>query len=629
MTVLAGVATPCIVGAASAVNPAVSFIEHGVIEMRTDPEASRRDAEAALQSLQRQPDVDLEIQARLILCDYQAERDTRAALEQIEAATALLPQAQRKGIQAGLLDCRGEIFETAGDNTRARGLYEQAVAVATSTHDEEMLAQSLFSRGYLLGLQGEYAAGLADLKRAQSLFDRLNKPLHSLTTLNSIAILYNRMGDYAEARSIYSRALTAQRSAGMKRELVVTLHNLGRASENLHDWDDARQSFSESLALSRQLGYSRGEAYALRGLAAVSNASGDPKGALETLDRAMQLQQKTADARLLGQIQLARGVAYHKLQRLTESATALESALQIFLRADALGELNATYSELADVYAESGNWRAAFERQTHAKLTSEKLLGNQLDQRFAALKVEFDTASKEKENAALMRENQANEKALAQGRAVRHLQAAVIALSAALVLVLALLAVYQRRSALRLRHLAMTDELTGVPNRRSVLRRLEPLLKDSLKSCSALIIDIDHFKKINDQLGHPIGDEVLKVVAARLRASVVEPAFFGRLGGEEFLIVLPATGLEEARMAAESFREEILTVDTAHWFGEEARHITASVGCTVSTPGEDSPSTILKRADAALYAAKRSGRNCVRTEPAVQQEFPSLLIGTQ
>jgi len=156
VTVLAGVATPCIVGAASAVNPAVSFIEHGVIEMRTDPEASRRDAEAALQSLQRQPDVDLEIQARLILCDYQAERDTRAALEQIEAATALLPQAQRKGIQAGLLDCRGEIFETAGDNTRARGLYEQAVAVATSTHDEEMLAQSLFSRGYLLGLQGEF-----------------------------------------------------------------------------------------------------------------------------------------------------------------------------------------------------------------------------------------------------------------------------------------------------------------------------------------------------------------------------------------------------------------------------------------------------------------------------------------
>ncbi|HEY3784310.1 MAG TPA: tetratricopeptide repeat-containing diguanylate cyclase [Steroidobacteraceae bacterium] len=612
-----------------AAHPAMALIERGVIEMRTDPEASRRDAEAALLALQRQPDVDLEIQARLILCDYQAERDTHAAQEQIVAATALLPDAHRKGIQAGLLDCRGEMSETAGDNSRARELYEQAVAVATHTHDDEMLAQSLFSRGYLLGLQGEYAAGLTDLKRAQSLFDRLNKPLHSLTTLNSIAILYNRMGDYVEARSIYSRALKAQREAGMKREIVVTLHNLGRASENLHDWDSARQSFTESLAVSRQLGYPRGEAYALRGLAAVANAAGDPKGALETLDRATVLQQKTPDARLLAQIQLARGIAFHKLQRLADSAVALESALQIFLRADALGELSATYSELAEVYSESGNWRAAFERQTQAKQISERLLSNQLDQRFATLKVEFDTAAKEKENAALMRENEVNQKALAQGLAVRRLQAAVIVLSATLVLVLALLALYQRRSTLRMRYLAMTDELTGVPNRRAVLTRLEPLLRDPQGGpCCALIIDIDHFKRINDQLGHPTGDEVLKSVAAKVRASVVEPAFFGRLGGEEFLIVLPGTELAQAREAAEHLREQILSVDTGRWFSDR-RTITASIGCTMSTPGVDTPSTMLKRADAALYSAKRNGRNCVHTEPPVQQELTPLLIETQ
>ncbi|HET9391296.1 MAG TPA: tetratricopeptide repeat-containing diguanylate cyclase [Steroidobacteraceae bacterium] len=610
-------------------HPAITLIERGVIEMRTDPEASRRDAESALQVLQRQPDADLEIQARLILCDYQAERDTHAAQEQIAAALTLLPKAHRKGIQAGLLDCRGEISETAGDNSKARELYEQAVAVATGTHDDEMLAQSLFSRGYLLGLQGEYAAGLADLKRAQSLFDRLSKPLHSLTTLNSIAILYNRMGDYASARAIYSRALTAQRKAGMTREVVVTLHNLGRASENLHDWEGARQSFTESLALSRQLGYVRGEAYALRGLAAVANGAGDPKAALETLDRATDLQKQTPDARLLAQIDLARGVALHKLQRLAESAAALESALQIFLRADALGELNATYSELAQVYSESGNWRAAFERQTQAKQISDRLLTNQLDQRFATLKVEFDTAAKEKENAALMRENEANQKALAQGRAVRSLQATVIVLSATLVIVLALVALYQRRSSLRMRFLAMTDELTGVPNRRAVLRRLEPLLRDSqAEPCCALIIDIDHFKRINDQLGHPTGDEVLKVVAARVRSTVTEPAFFGRLGGEEFLIVLPQTTLERARAAGESLREQILSVDTARWF-DDRRNITASIGCTVSNPGLDTASTMLKRADAALYVAKRSGRNCVRTEPAAQQELGPLLIETQ
>ncbi len=614
---------------ASRPHPAVALIERGVVEMRTDPDASRRDGEAALQVLERQPDADLEIQARLILCDYQAERNTRAAQEQIEAATALLPHAQRKGIRAGLLDCRGEIFETAGDNAKARELYEEAVAVATGTHDDEMLAQSLFSRGYLLGLQGKYAAGLADLKHAQALFDRLNKPLHSLTTLNSIAILYNRMGDYGQARHIYSRALKAQREAGMKREEAVTLHNLGRAYENLHEWHDARESFTESLALSRQLNYSRGEAYALRGLAAVSNAVGDPHGALETLSRAQTLQRTTPDARLRAQIQLARGIALHKLQRLPESTAALEDALQVFRQADALGELNASYSELAQVYADSGNWRTAYERQTQAKETSDRLLTNQLDQRFATLKVEFDTAAKEKENAALLRENGINQNALSQGRAVRSLQATVIALSATLVLVLATLAVYQRRSTLRMRYLAMTDELTGVPNRRCVLTRLEPLLgSDAARPCSILIMDIDYFKKINDQHGHPAGDEVLKVVADRVRAGVTEPAFFGRLGGEEFLIVLPDTDLEEARIVAEGIRELIMSTDTARWFADK-RRITASIGCAVSTPGADTPSSMLKRADTALYAAKHRGRNCVQTEPPAAQDLSALAIETQ
>ena len=408
----------------------------------------------------------------------------------------------------------------------------------------------------------------------------------------------------------------------MQREEAVTLHNLGRAYENLHVWDEARQAFTQTLALSRQLNYPRGEAYALRGLAAVSNAEGRPEEALETLARAEALQRQTPDARLRAQIQLARGVAFHKLERLPQSVAALEDAQQVFRQADAMGELNATYSELAEVYAASGNWRAAYDRRTQAKETSDRLLNNQLDQRFATLKVEFDTAAKDKENAILIHENEINQRALVQGQNLRHLQAAVIVLSAALVLVLATLAVHQRRNAMRMRYLALTDELTNVPNRRSVLSRLEPILRDPHGgSCAILIIDIDHFKKINDQYGHPTGDEVLKVVANAVRMGVTEPGFFGRLGGEEFLIALPRSDLLSARAAAERFREGIMSIDTSRWFPDR-RRITASIGCAVSMPGADTPSTMLKRADFALYAAKRNGRNCVETEPASSPDLP-------
>jgi diguanylate cyclase (GGDEF)-like protein len=172
----------------------------------------------------------------------------------------------------------------------------------------------------------------------------------------------------------------------------------------------------------------------------------------------------------------------------------------------------------------------------------------------------------------------------------------------------------------------MTDELTGVPNRRAVLGRLDPLLRrEEPAPCAILIVDIDYFKAINDQLGHSTGDEVLKVVAATVRAAVKEPAFFGRLGGEEFLIALPNTGLHAARAMAESFCELIEAIDTSRWFGDRHR-ITCSIGVSVSVPGRDTPSTMLQRADAALYSAKRGGRNCVRTEPAPTPDMDAAAV---
>lgn len=594
-------------------HPAQSHIDRAAAAVRINPEVSARDAQAALKLLADQPNPDLEIRARLLLCDHLSERDRPAAEAEVAKARALLPQATRRGLEAGVLGCEGTILETGGDNAQARKLYEQAVATATRAHDSEMLAAALFSRGYLLGLQGHYATGLADLKRAQSLYDEIDLPIHALTALNGIAILYNRMGDYAQARYMYDRALKAQRDAGMYREQGVTLHNLGRVHENLLEWDAAQTAFQETYDISHQLNYARGEAYALRGLAAVKNAQGDAEGALQILDRAAALQKQTPDARLEAQIHLARGIALHKLKRLPESRESLEAALAVFRQADSLNELRATYGELAAVLGDMGNWREGYAYLANAQQTSERMFRNQVDQRFATLKVEFDTAAKEKENALLTRENTANQQALAQGQRARNLQRAVIVLTVILALLLATLAVHQWRSRRRMHVLAMTDELTGVPNRRAVLSRLAPLLAHpNPPTCAMLIIDIDHFKSINDQHGHAEGDEALKLVAAVLRHDVHEPAFIGRLGGEEFVVVIPGADFDRAYRMAERFREAVMAIDTRRWLVD--RRITVSVGLTLSRTSGDTLSTMLQRADAALYEAKRSGRNCVKAQ---------------
>jgi diguanylate cyclase (GGDEF)-like protein len=605
----------------AAPHPAAALIEKSGVTMRSEPEEGRRLAQEAVDMLLVRPDPDLEIRARLLLCDFQSERNTALAESQIRAIEDLLPKAQRKGLEAGLFDCRGQIAEAEGDHAKARELYERSVAIGEREHDKELLAAGLVSRGYLMGLQGQYASGLTDLRRAEALFEEVHLSLHALTTLNGVAILYNRMGDYEQAKSIYAKALKLQRELGLHREQTVTLYNLGRVYENLKDWDNAEKSFADSVKLSRELGYPRAEAYSLHGLAAVANARGDPTTALAKLDSADELHKGMPDARLHAQIQLVRGAALRRLKRFPESIAELQQALKFFTETASLSELRATQEEFAMALSDSGDWKAAYLQLADAKATAEHLFRNQVDQRFATLKVEFDSAAKDKENAMLLRENEAGQNALALERRARGLNAIVILLIVLLAAVLAILAVYQARTTRQMRHLAMTDELTGLPNRRAVLSRCEPLLRGpGVRACTLLIIDIDHFKSINDKLGHAEGDEALKLVSATLRHVVKEPGFCGRLGGEEFVAMLPGADIDAAIVVAENLRRQVMALDSRPWLPE--RPMTVSIGIAVAHATDDSAGAMLHRADVALYEAKRAGRNRVVTEYATAAQSP-------
>jgi diguanylate cyclase (GGDEF)-like protein len=592
--------------------------------MRRDPEASRREAERALETLGALPDVDLELRARVLLCDYFSERDSSRAEAELLAIQPLLPRLGRRGLAAGERVCSGLIAEARGDIDAAYAAYDRAVRVAEQHADDEQLADALYSRGYLLGLRGDYANGLVDLRRSQALFERRGKSLHALTTLNSIAIIYNRMGDTAQAESIYQRALLAQRSAGLTREETVTLYNLGRAAENLRQWSKARTAYETSLSLARGLGYRRAEGYALRGLAAVSVAESRPTDALAALREARALLNEVPDARLAAQVALVEGTTFRLLRRPAESRAALERARTIIEQSDAQGDLVVLYDEYALLDADLDDWRSAYAWRSRARDVSESLLRRQIDQRFASLKVEFDTVTKEKENAALLKANDASELALDQTRRARRLQAVVVGLAVVLAAVLAVLALHQRRSSLRMRALALTDELTEAPNRRAVLGRVQDLLAQAPpRAVHLLLLDVDHFKSINDRYGHATGDKVLRAVAARLRASLQAGDLHGRIGGEEFLVATPDETLEAVLARAEVLRFQFTAIDTSAWF-DDGRVLTVSIGVTARVTG-DTLGSMLQRADAALYAAKGGGRNCVRYADGPHLQSPAAL----
>jgi two-component system cell cycle response regulator len=184
----------------------------------------------------------------------------------------------------------------------------------------------------------------------------------------------------------------------------------------------------------------------------------------------------------------------------------------------------------------------------------------------------------------------------------------------------------RKRYADRLRHslqlsleMAITDQLTGLFNRRYMSRHLGTLISSAQttgKPVSFLILDIDYFKHINDTYGHDVGDEVLREFAGRISANVRGIDLACRYGGEEFVVVMPDTDLTFAYMVAERLRQSV--ADTPFTIGVAPGQlpVTISVGVTATETKGDTAEALLRRADQALYRAKRDGRNRVVADAA-------------
>ena len=184
----------------------------------------------------------------------------------------------------------------------------------------------------------------------------------------------------------------------------------------------------------------------------------------------------------------------------------------------------------------------------------------------------------------------------------------------------------KKRYADRLRHnvqlsleMAITDQLTGLYNRRYMSRHLDTLVGSARKNGRPLafvIMDIDFFKQVNDTYGHDIGDEVLKEFATRISANVRGIDLACRFGGEEFVVVMPDTDLSFAYSISERLRQSIETTPVKISRAPGQLNITISIGIAKAEGVNDTAEKLLHRADQALYRAKRSGRNKVVADAA-------------
>lgn len=216
---------------------------------------------------------------------------------------------------------------------------------------------------------------------------------------------------------------------------------------------------------------------------------------------------------------------------------------------------------------------------------------------------QFDTARREQENRRLAADRQLQAAQLASLERVRRWQWAAIVLGGLLIVLLLWQARRQVRAARRLHRMAMTDPLTGIANRRRIEDLGQPMLDEAIERdepMAVVVLDVDHFKQINDACGHQAGDLVLTRIVEVCRDALREEDRIGRIGGEEFVVLLPR---------ADRLRLRVQALDLGDIL--PGRQVSISLGVATREHGERSLDRLIQRADRALYRAKASGRNRV------------------
>jgi diguanylate cyclase (GGDEF)-like protein len=266
--------------------------------------------------------------------------------------------------------------------------------------------------------------------------------------------------------------------------------------------------------------------------------------------------------------------------------------------------------EMAHALAGLGRWREAYDHQRSYLGIEQSLEDSALRRQLQEQRARFDAERMEAENALLARERELADLRTAREAGHRRIWVWSTATAIAVAALLALGLWRDRNARKRLEQLASTDDLTGMPNRRTVFAAASEEFDRARRygfPLTLAMLDLDGFKAVNDVYGHAAGDEILVAIAAVLKSEVRSPDRVGRVGGEEFLVLFPHTDSHGAAAVAARLCEGLRGQCFPVLRGE--RNMTLSVGVAQVSPSDGDLDATLRRADVALYEAKRTGRD--------------------
>jgi diguanylate cyclase (GGDEF)-like protein len=508
--------------------------------------------------------------------------------------------------------------------TDAENVYDAEGMAAAKRNVEAMRARGnidpaaqrclLITLGTLQFRENRADLAITSLTQAYRAADAAGDLRQRMLAASPLANVMRELGDYRQALALNAELIEWNAAHDETLTLSVSRYLRGIILHEMHEYDAALLAFANARALSVTLGDEQGVAFAdmrvcqvLIDLEDIAGARQRCESALKTFAASGTVDVIKQTRSLLAHVELAEGNADRALTMLNDilandaiDMPPREVAPLFKLRADA----NAARGNLAAAYQDLGEYMRRYTNTMESRRVRQ----------VAALHARFEIDREIDRNATLQRQLDESEQRRVELQ--KRTWLAITSGSLAVLLLTAML-IGARQHRRQLAALANIDSLTGLPNRRHTAQLVEEALERCVRSGEPLtiaLIDLDHFKAINDHSGHAGGDRVLREFARLTRATLRSTDTFGRWGGEEFLVAMPNTTLDVALAVVERVRAVALTIEVP---GRGATmRVSMSAGLAVSEARQHSLEALVARADSALYRAKDDGRNIVRIDQA-------------
>jgi diguanylate cyclase (GGDEF)-like protein len=542
---------------------------------------------------------------------------SRQSITHADAGLALLPAGDMSDLAVRMRAVRALVSTNVGGIDAAA---VELTRVIDAIRDRPLaLGCVLRDRGWLNFRDGNPDQALDDLLRAYALLRRNASREEAMVAAGRLSMAQFSVRDYPQALALADETIAFFREQKAQIRLATALDRRAAILKAAGRLDEALLAATEALRIHEGIGDRVGTGLSQMRMCGVEIERNALQEAGRWCDRAELTLSQTSgmddnDYRTLAAL---RGRLLLALGRSKDAVAQFDRAIAPggAQPADDIAEL---YELRSRAHAAVGNYSAAFSDQgEYLRRVREQGTLDRIRE-VAQLRVQFEN-DQEKQKIVLLEKDKklAEEKLNSQTRTTQLVAIAGLAgLITAFLLGYALLS--HRRHRAELIRLAERDELTGLLNRRAIVRKAVEFLSRAREAKGTLIIgliDLDHFKSINDRFGHAVGDQLLQRFAAALRTSLHSREVFGRYGGEEFLVLFPDTTLDQARQAAErlrmGLREQRLRVD------DQDVTVTISLGLACYESGDVLFDQIARRADIALYVAKTQGRDrCEIFNPA-------------